>query len=52
MLFIFQVKYLSHDSSIQYCSKVVLDEFCELFPMLKFTFFFSEMPLSEAAILA
>ena len=33
---IFQVKYLSHNSSNQYCSKVVLDEFCELFPMVTF----------------
>ena len=27
---------LSHDSSNQYCPKVVLDEFCELFPMVTF----------------
>ena len=29
---IFQVKYLSPDSSKQYGSKVILDKFCELFP--------------------
>ena len=31
---IFQVKYLRHDSSNQYGSKVILDKFCELFPMV------------------
>ena len=30
---IFQVKYLSNNSSSQYSSKVILDEFCELFPL-------------------
>ena len=30
----FQVKYLSNDSSNQYGSKVILDQFCELFPLV------------------
>ena len=32
---IFQVKYLSHDSSFQYGSKVILDEFHELFHLIR-----------------
>ena len=47
---IFQVKYFSHDSTNQYCSNVILDEFCELLHLIckvkvdmKWKFLFSDM---------